>query len=295
MSPIYQVLRIPGQKNVSFNIMEAYVPVSQNDNIQTLAGFVFGNCDYGPNYGRLSVYETPAGESIDGPALIDSRILSNQSVSQKITLLDSGGSSVVLGNILMVPLDGSIIYFRPLYVQPARNNLPQLSEVIAVYNTKVYMYPTLDQTLSELFGTTVRTPSQSNTPPPTNTTAPISAEAQQLISQESSLIKTAVNDLKAGNFTGYASAFTQLESVIQKLQTLSAESKSSSTSGTKNSTNKSNSSGTTTTTAPTTTTTTTPGSGTTTSTTAAATSTPTSTSTTAPTSSSLSALAAPKG
>ena len=52
----------PGQSQPSFNIMEAYVPVSQNDSVQTLAGFIFGNCNYGPDYGHLTVFETPAGD-----------------------------------------------------------------------------------------------------------------------------------------------------------------------------------------------------------------------------------------
>jgi uncharacterized protein len=262
MSPIYQVLRIPGQSSVSFNIMEAYVPVSQNDNIQTLAGFVFGNCNYGANYGKLTVFETPAGESIDGPALIDSRILQNQTISREITLLNQGGSSVVLGNILVVPVDGSILYFRPLYVQPARSNFPDLAEVIAVYggqgNSKVYMESTLDGALSKIFGTTVKTPSQSNAPPPSSgTTTQISAEIRSLITQASNFSKQAQADLRAGNFTGYANEISQLEKVIEQLAADSAQAKGSTS--TKNSAGDkgTNSSATTTTTTPSTTTTTT--------------------------------------
>ncbi len=152
MAPIYQVLQIPGQPAPSFNIMEAYVPVSQNDSVQTLAGFVFGNCNYGSDYGKLTVFQTPAGVSIDGPALVDARILANTTVSKEITLLNSGGSSVVLGNLLVVPVDGAILYFRPLYVQ-GRGSYPVLQEIIGVYggqgSSQVYMEPTLSQTLDD--------------------------------------------------------------------------------------------------------------------------------------------------
>ena len=98
------------------------------------------------DYGKLTVFQTPAGVSIDGPALIDARILANTTVSQKITLLNSGGSTVVLGNLLVVPVDGAILYFRPLYVQ-GRNSFPVLQEVIGVYggqgSSQVYMVTTL--------------------------------------------------------------------------------------------------------------------------------------------------------
>ncbi len=198
MSPIYQELQIPNQSSASFNIMDAYVPVSQNDNVQTLAAFIFGNCSY-EGYGKLTVFETNAGESIDGPALVDARILQNQSVSQKITLLDQGGSSVVLGNLLAVPVDGSILYFRPLYVQ-GRNQFPVLSEVIAVYggqgSSQVYMATTLQGALNLVFGKTSTSSPPSSTGPPTST-SPLSTSVQNLINEEFLLDEQIQKDLKA--------------------------------------------------------------------------------------------------
>ncbi|MGO9343160.1 MAG: UPF0182 family protein [Acidimicrobiales bacterium] len=256
MAPIYQVLQIPGEPAPSFNIMEAYVPVSQNDSVQTLAGFVFGDCDYGPDYGKLTVFETPAGVSIDGPALVDARILANTTVSQKITLLNSGGSSVVLGNLLVVPVDGAILYFRPLYVQ-GRNSFPVLQEVIGVYggqgSSQVYMEPTLSQTLSQIFGTTTSptTPTKPTQPPPS--TQPVSGQERVLISQAYTLSLKIQADLRDGNLGQYQADVNQLNKVIAQLNQLTAKSKKGTS--------------TTTTTSPTTTTTTSPTTSTTTSTT----------------------------
>ena len=250
MSPIYQVLQIPGQSVPTFNIMEAYVPVSQNDSVQTLAGFVFGDCDYGTSYGKLTVFQTPAGVSIDGPALVDARILANTAVSKEITLLNSGGSSVVLGNLLVVPVDGAILYFRPLYVQ-GRNSFPVLQEVIGVYggqgSSQVYMESTLNHTLSDIFGTTSTTPPTptKGTQPPSKP-QPVSAQVQALLMQEYQLrqkIQADQRDFKLGQYQQDVDA---LLTVIAKLDQLTtAPKKSSSTTTT--------TSPTTTTTAPTTT------------------------------------------
>ena len=258
MSPIYQVLEIPGQPAPSFNIMEAYVPVSQNDSVQTLAGFVFGNCNYGPSYGQLTVFETPAGKTFDGPALIDARILQNTTVSKAITLLNQGGSSVVLGNLLIVPVDGSILYFRPLYLE-GRNALPVLTDVIAVYGgqgtSQVYMESTLTQALTDIFGTTVSLPSQKNTgsgkQPPTST-QPVSSRVKTLIAEAAALTKKVQTDLTQGNLGAYEA---DVKALIKLVQEIDAATTSKTPAATKTPSTKTTP--TTTTTVPTTTTTTT--------------------------------------
>jgi uncharacterized membrane protein (UPF0182 family) len=253
MSPIYQVLEIPGQTAPTFNILEAYVPVSQNDSVQTLAGFVFGNCNYGKDYGKLTVFETPTSTSIDGPALIDARILQNTTVSKQITLLNQGGSSVVLGNLLVVPVDGSILYFRPLYVQ-GRNALPVLTDVIAVYggqgSSPVYMQPTLAQAVADVFGTPVSTPPQKSTGGGKTGSQPVTTQVEQLIAQANSLYLKIQADLRLGNLGAYEADVKQLGKVVQELQQLTTKSKS------KTPTSPTTSSTTTTTTSPTTSTTT---------------------------------------
>jgi len=236
MSPIYQVLKVPGESSPTFNIMEAYVPVSQNDSVQTLAGFVFANCNYGSNYGHLTVFETPAGESVDGPALIDSRILANPTVSKEISLLNQGGSSVVLGNMLVVPVgdspNGTILYFRPLYVQ-GRGSFPLLTEVIAVKggqgSSNVYMAPTLSQALSEMFGTQVSLPSQKNVSPPSSKTpsSSVPSEFDSLIAQESALSAQIQTDLRNGNLGQYETDVDKLIKVVSELKQLEAKAKSS--------------------------------------------------------------------
>ena len=76
-------------------------------------------------------------------------------MSQEISLLDQHGSSVLLGNILMVPVDQSVLYVRPLYVESSGNPQPQLRDVIAVFGQKVRWQTTLSAALSAALGSSV--------------------------------------------------------------------------------------------------------------------------------------------
>jgi uncharacterized membrane protein (UPF0182 family) len=175
----------------------------------------------------LTVFETPAGESFDGPALIDARILQNTTVSKAITLLNQGGSSVELGNLLIVPVDGSILYFRPLYLE-GRNALPVLTDVIAVYGgqgtSQVYMEPTLTQALSDVFGTTVTLPSQKNVGTGKKpATQPVTSKVKTLVTEIDALYKKAQTALSQENLGAYEADFKQIGVLLAELQAETAK------------------------------------------------------------------------
>ena len=244
MAPLYQVLQVPGEQGLSYNLMDAFVPVSQGDQIQTLSAFMVAGSDPS-QYGKLTVYVTPRGQAFDGPALIDARISATPAVSQEISLLNQNGSSVILGNVLMVPVDQSMLYFRPLYVQSARNQLPVLQKVIAVYGgaggSVVAMGDTLQQALQSVFQASVPLggqPSGGTTPAP----SAISVQIQSLIAEANNLAQKIQNDLKNGDLGQYQTDVNTLAGVIQQLQQAAAGSPSGS-GGTKTGTSASGASG----------------------------------------------------
>ena len=157
-------------------------------------------------------------------------ILANTTVSKEITLLNRVVLRVVLGNLLVLPVDGSILYFRPLYVQGSRNSFPVLTEVIAVYggqgSSSVYMEPTITQALSDVFGTTTTTtPSSPTGSQPPSQTQPLSSEARTLIAKADALAQKAKADLRDENLGQYEVDVNQLTMVIGELQQLEAKSK----------------------------------------------------------------------
>ena len=142
------MLQEPGTKGQSFTISDAYVPFTTGTNSQNLSAFVIGTYSVGTG-GKLHVYVTPGGQTV-GPALAESEIQQNATVSQAITLLDQHGSSVLLGNILMLPVGNAVLYVRPLYVESSGNPQPELTDVISVLGQNVQIFPTVQQSLQQL-------------------------------------------------------------------------------------------------------------------------------------------------
>lgn len=148
MSPVFQVGSLPQANHQQLLESVAYVPAGNSSTVQGLTAFMIATSN--PNdYGKLNVYVTPRDISVLGPLQADSEIQQNSKVSSIITPLDQHGSSVLLGSNLMVPLDQSVLYIRPLYVTSTSNPMPQLKYVIAVFNQDVGIEPTLAGALSD--------------------------------------------------------------------------------------------------------------------------------------------------
>ena len=137
MAPIYELFQVPGQSTQTFNLVDAFVPVSQGDQIQTMSAFMVAGSDPS-QYGKLSVFQTPP---IDGPALVDADIAATQKISSQISLLNQNGSSVEFGTLQFVPVGDSMLYFRPFYVQSSRNPFPKLDYYVVVYSGRAGAEP----------------------------------------------------------------------------------------------------------------------------------------------------------
>ncbi len=120
-------------------------------NFRDLAGFLTVNAQPGPDYGKFTLLEFPAGQSIESPSQIQNDIESDSTIAQALTLQRGGNSKVVLGNLLTIPLAGKILYVEPVYTQAVgSNSFPILRHVIAVYgNGQPAFKTTLDDALKQ--------------------------------------------------------------------------------------------------------------------------------------------------
>ncbi len=236
MSPLYQVMALPGTSTQAFTITEAFVPAAQsNSNSENqnfnLSAFMIGNStpDQNGQY-QLNLYETPS--STAGPANADAEIVADNTVSKDISLLDRNGSEVLLGNTLMVPVGQSMIYLRPLYVAASSNPQPTLNSIVGVIGRNVYIEPTLAGTLSDIFKTGVVLPSspQGSAPTSTGTTeGTIPAAVQSDLSQAQSDYKNAQAALAAQNLALYQSDIAEMETEITQAVTAEQTAAASST------------------------------------------------------------------
>ena len=150
--PNYELMALPGQTQQSFVLVEPFVPASSGDK-QNLTAFLTASSDP-DDYGQLTAFTIPAGQTVDGPYLVSTAVETNSSIAQEITLLSQRGSKVVLGNVVMTPLGQSLLYIQPLYVESEQNGVPRLDDVVVVYNGTAYHSgsgdPSLDAALCQI-------------------------------------------------------------------------------------------------------------------------------------------------
>ena len=146
MAPYYMIMRLPGEPRAEFFLMLPMVPSQRENMIAWLAA----RCDP-PDYGKLIVYEFPKDKLVYGPFQIEARINQNTDISQQISLWNQMGSRVIRGNLLVVPIENSILYVSPLYLRAETGQLPELKRVIAAYGDRVVMEETLPAALAALF------------------------------------------------------------------------------------------------------------------------------------------------
>ena len=104
------------------------------------------------NYGQLIDFRLPKGEFVDGPSQVATRINQDPDISQIFTLLDQQGSSVIKGNLFVVPIDQSVLYYQPIYLQGEQNPLPEFKFVVVVFQDKIIMEETLSDAIASIFG-----------------------------------------------------------------------------------------------------------------------------------------------
>jgi len=207
MTPYYIIMRLPGEAQAEFFIMMPMAPSRRDNMIAWLAA----RCD-APEYGKLIVYEFPKEKLVYGPFQIEARIHQNTDISQQISLWNQMGSRVIRGNLLVIPIENSILYVSPLYLRAEQGHLPELKRVIAAYGEHVVMRETLDEALAALF---------------VDTAAPATAGAATEGSAERSAARRAqealdhyneaMERLKSGDWTGFGNEIGTMRGLLQEL------------------------------------------------------------------------------
>jgi uncharacterized membrane protein (UPF0182 family) len=146
MLPYYTIMRIPGESRAEFIQMLPFTP-ARKDN---LAAWMVARSDQ-ENYGQLEVFQFPKQKVIYGPRQIVARINQDQEISPQITLWNQQGSQVIQGTLLVIPIEESLLYVRPLYLRASAGKIPELKRVIVAYQNQIVMAETLDAALDRIF------------------------------------------------------------------------------------------------------------------------------------------------
>ena len=141
------IMRLPGEKNPEFIFMTPFTPRGKDN----LAAWMVARMD-GENYGKLSVYRFPKQSLVYGPKQIANRINQDTDISRQLTLWDQKGSQVIRGELLVIPIEESLIYVQPIYLRAEGGNIPELKRVVVAHENRVVMGETLEEGLNALFG-----------------------------------------------------------------------------------------------------------------------------------------------
>jgi len=214
MSPYYVIMRLPGQEQAEYMLMLPMVPSGRDNMIAWMAA----RCD-GADYGHLFEYAFSKDKLIYGPYQIQARINQNPEISRQLSLWNQMGSKVLLGNLLVIPIQDSLLYVEPLFIRAENGQLPELQRVVASYSDRVVMGDTLDLTMAALF---------MNEAPPAPTIAKAAANeaGPQSLAANTGMGKDtgsaaqhynrAMEAIRAGDWTAFGAEMKQLGDELSK-------------------------------------------------------------------------------
>ena len=229
MEPYYVIMRLPDEEKEEFLLMLPFTPVNKNNTI----GWIAGRCD-GENYGKLLAYHFPKDRMVYGPSQIENRIQQDTIITEQLALWGRGGSRVIRGNLLMIPLGKSNLYVEPVFLQAEAGGLPELKRVIVAAGDQIAMEPTLAESIAAIFGTEVPPTEPEVKPPapaepevkppaPAEPQEPVAADVASLIEEAQQHYDKAQQYLTAGDWAGYGKELDALKVVLDRLVELAAE------------------------------------------------------------------------
>jgi uncharacterized membrane protein (UPF0182 family) len=218
MEPYYVIMRLPDETEEEFLLMLPFTPVNKNNSI----GWLAARCD-GDNYGKLLAYDFPKDRLVYGPSQIENLIQQDTVITEQFALWDRGGSRVIRGNLLFIPIGGSNLYVEPVFLQATSGGLPELKRVIVATGDSITMQPMLMDSIEAIFGedgTPPPTQPPTTEPPTVTPSEPMSPEVEQLIEEARQHYEQAQLELQDGDWAGFGEEWDALQSVLNELVAL---------------------------------------------------------------------------
>ena len=221
MTSNYYILNLPGEKKAEF---VNSIPFTPSDK-QNLSGLLMARND-GEHYGQLVLFKLPKSKVTYGPEQIESLIDQNTEISKEFSLWDSNGSKYTRGNMFVIPIDDSLLYVEPVYLEATNTSIPEVKRVIVAYGDKIAYEPTLAEALDAMFGEGAGEgysgETSGNARKTSSTSASSAAKAgssrAELIEDAQDAFDKAQEARKDGDWAEYGSYLDKMEKALEKLQ-----------------------------------------------------------------------------
>jgi len=210
--PYYLTLQMPGEAKPEFALTTPFVPRGGREN---LSAFAVVNSDSGPNYGKITVLQLPRSTNVAGPSQVASNFEAKPEVANSLSLLRQGGSDVVLGNLLTLPVGGGLLYVQPVYVRATANSAayPLLQKVLVSFGDQIGYDDTLKGALDQVFGGNSGTAAGGTSTNGTTGVTTSSSLANSLASAKKAYAD-GLAALAKGDFAAYDKAQKRLKSAL---------------------------------------------------------------------------------
>jgi uncharacterized membrane protein (UPF0182 family) len=206
------VMRLPDEQTAEYIFMTPFTP-RQKDN---LAAWMVARSD-GEHYGKLLVYRFPKQSLVFGPRQIMNRINQDTEIARQITLWDQRGSEVIRGELLVIPIEKSLLYVQPIYLRAEGGQIPELKRVVVAHQNQVVMAETLDAGLSLLFGGSAGRPSVVVDSAQASAPAAAAGVSATLLRQVQDAYDRAIAAQRAGNWAQYGEEMNRLGDLLRRL------------------------------------------------------------------------------
>ncbi len=209
--PYYMTLQMPGSEKPAFSLTTPFVPRGGREN---LSAFAAVNANAGPDYGKITVLQLPRSTNIAGPSQVASNFEAKPEVANALSLLRQGGSDVVLGNLLTLPVGNGLLYVQPVYVRATANTAayPLLQKVLVSFGDVIGFDSSLKGALDQVFGGNSGTSASTTTSG--GTTSNQSADLASALQSAKQAIADGQAALAKGDFAAYGRAQDRLKSAI---------------------------------------------------------------------------------
>ena len=213
MEPYYTIMRLPGEAKEEFILLTLFNPSRRDNMIAWLAARTDP-----PDYGRLIVYNFPKQKLVYGPRQVDARIDQDPVISQQLALWNQRGSTVIRGSLLAIPIDQSLVYVQPLYLAASEQGaLPELRRVIVAHGNQIAMEPTLEQSLSRIFGGHIAPATAVAAPAPSGAPSVPPSGDRAIAQRALDIYQRAQDALRRGDWASYGAEQKRLEDTLREL------------------------------------------------------------------------------
>ena len=215
MDPNYFIMKLPGEEKAEFVNSIPFTPKDKKN----MTGLMMARND-GENYGELVVYNFPKSKVVYGPRQVEAQIDQDTEISKDFSLWSNAGSTYSRGNMFVIPIEDSLLYVEPVYLEASESSIPEVKRVIVVYGDEIAYEETLGEALNDLFGDGATQqpgqPDEGNSDNSGTSGSPGSIKA--LINKANEAYENAEAALREGDFAKYGEYMDDLEKYLKKMK-----------------------------------------------------------------------------